>query len=379
MLPDDRHQFGRTVRLGEIARARSGDKGTGANIGVMVDSDARYALLLDQLTAAKVAAYFEPMGVTGVERFELPNLRALNFVLRGILRRSTRVDAQGKALGQAILEMPISLPENEALAGPGDAPATATESFLLVDRPRSGVVEMVLNRPGRRNALTVGLMGDLASAIARASVDSSNRVLILRGAGPVFCAGLDLVEASDASLAEAGAEGFARVLRSLTETPLITIAAAHGVAAAGGAGLLAACDFAVATEGLKVVFPEVRRGLVPALVTTILRQKLGDADLREILLLGEPIPAARALTMRLVARVVAEGAERAEADRLADLILQGAPLAVRNTKALLAELAAAPPSDGLRIAHDYHVQAKLNSEAREGLAAFLEKRPPNWA
>jgi methylglutaconyl-CoA hydratase len=151
------------------------------------------------------------------------------------------------------------------------------------------------------------------------------------------------------------------------------------VAAAGGAGLLAACDFAVATEGLKVVFPEVRRGLVPALVSTILCRKLGDGDLREILLLGEPIDATRARAMRLVARVVAEGAERAEADRLADLILQGAPRAVRNTKALLAELAAAAPGDGLRIAHDYHVQAKLNSEAREGLAAFLEKRRPNWA
>lgn len=377
MLPDSRQRFGRTVRLGEIARARSGDKGTGANIGVMVDSDAHYALLLDQLTAAKVAAYFEPMGATGVERFELPNLRALNFVLRGILADATRVDAQGKALGQAILEMPIELSEGGSTDGAGDAPAT--ESFLLIERPRRGVVEMILNRPERRNALTVGLMGELASAIARVSAESSNRALILRGAGPVFCAGLDLVEAADASLAEAGAEGYARVLRSLIETPLITIAAAHGVAAAGGAGLLAACDFAVATEGLKVVFPEVRRGLVPALVTTILRKKLSDADLREILLLGEPITAARALAMRLVTRVAAEGSELAEANRLAYLVLQGAPLAVRNTKALLADLAAAPSSDGLRIAHDYHVQAKLTSEAREGLAAFLEKRPPNWA
>jgi methylglutaconyl-CoA hydratase len=377
MLLDDRQRSGKTVRLGEIARARSGDKGMGANIGVMVESDAHYALLLDQLTAAKVSAFFEPMGVTGVERFELPNLRALNFVLRGILAHTTRVDAQGKALGQAILEMPVVLPEDGSTDRPGDAPAT--ESSFLVERHRPGVVDMVLNRPERRNALTVHLMGELASAITRISADSSNRVLILRGAGPVFCAGLDLVEASNTSLAEAGAEGFARVLSSLIETPLITIAVAHGVAAAGGAGLLAACDFAVATEGLKVVFPEVRRGLVPALVATILRRKLSDADLREILLLGEPIGAARAQAMRLVTRVVVEGSERAEANRLADLILQGAPQAVRNTKALLAELAAAPPSDGLRIAHDHHIQAKLTSEAREGLAAFLEKRQPNWA
>jgi hypothetical protein len=101
----------RNVRLGEVARARSGDKGTGANIGVMVETEAAYALVLEQVSAERVALFFQPMGVTGVERFELPNLRALNFVLRGILGRSTRVDAQGKALGQAILEILILLPE----------------------------------------------------------------------------------------------------------------------------------------------------------------------------------------------------------------------------------------------------------------------------
>lgn len=108
----------RSVRLGEIAHARSGDKGTGANIGVLVESPAAYAILLDQLTAERVATFFEPMGVTGVERFELPNLLALNFVLRGVLGRGTRVDAQGKALGQAILEMPIEC------SPMGDGPAT---------------------------------------------------------------------------------------------------------------------------------------------------------------------------------------------------------------------------------------------------------------
>jgi hypothetical protein len=105
-----------SVRLGEIAHARSGDKGTGANIGVIAGSRAAYDLLLERLTADRVAEYFGPMGVDGVERYELPNLRALNFVLRGILARATRVDAQGKALGQAILEMPIVLP-------PGGLPA----------------------------------------------------------------------------------------------------------------------------------------------------------------------------------------------------------------------------------------------------------------
>jgi methylglutaconyl-CoA hydratase len=254
-----------------------------------------------------------------------------------------------------------------------------SESLLLIERPRPGVVELVLNRPERRNALTVSLMGELVAGIESLSTEKGSRVLILRGAGPVLCAGLDLVEASDPALAEAGAEGVGRVLQSLVSTPLITIAVAHGVAAAGGAGLLAACDFAVGSEELKIVFPEVRRGLIPALVATVLRKKLKDSDLRELFLLAEPIDAVRARAMGLLTRVVAEGLERAEADRLADLILLGGPQAVRNTKELLANLSAAPESEVVRIALDYHIQTKVNLEAREGLAAFLEKRQPNWA
>ena len=86
-----------SVRLGRIARSRSGDKGTGSNIGVIADSRAAYQLLRDQLTAERVADFFRPMGVVSVERYELPNLGAFNFVIRGILARNTRVDAQGKA------------------------------------------------------------------------------------------------------------------------------------------------------------------------------------------------------------------------------------------------------------------------------------------
>jgi hypothetical protein len=112
MIRDESNRSGGTttgtIRLGRVARARSGDKGTGANIGVFVESRTAYDLLREELTAERVADYFRPMGVSGVERYELPNLLALNFVLRGILALSTRVDAQGKALGQAILEMPIA-------------------------------------------------------------------------------------------------------------------------------------------------------------------------------------------------------------------------------------------------------------------------------
>lgn len=100
-----------TVRLGRVARSRSGDKGAGANVGVIARSSEIYSLLCDQLNADCVADFFRGLGPWGVDRHELPNLLALNFELRGVLGSATRVDAQGKALGQAILEMPVRVPD----------------------------------------------------------------------------------------------------------------------------------------------------------------------------------------------------------------------------------------------------------------------------
>jgi hypothetical protein len=111
LLRGSRPQSVRTERkpthLYDIAVARSGDKGTSANIGVIARHHDSWALLKKWLTAEAVATYFAPMGIESVERFELPNLGALNFVIRGALRRSLRTDAQGKALGQILLEMPL--------------------------------------------------------------------------------------------------------------------------------------------------------------------------------------------------------------------------------------------------------------------------------
>src|SRR3982751_3273566 len=105
------------VRLGQIARSRSGDKGSSANVGVIARSDAAFAFLRDALTAQRVETFFKPLGVGAVVRYELPNLLAFNFVLPGVLGEgggslSLRTDAQGKALGQALLEMLIDVPDD---------------------------------------------------------------------------------------------------------------------------------------------------------------------------------------------------------------------------------------------------------------------------
>jgi methylglutaconyl-CoA hydratase len=245
---------------------------------------------------------------------------------------------------------------------------------LLVESPTDAITVLTLNRPERRNALTVELMETLCKTFAELADDSKRRIVILRGAGPAFCAGLDLIEAADESVAGRSAECVAAVLTTLLETPLVTIAAAHGAAFAGGAGLMVACDFAIAADDLRISFPEVRRGLVPALVSVVLQDRLRDADVRELLLTAETINVNRAKEIGLVHRVVPAERVFDEARLLAEKILLGAPNAIRLTKRLLRTDHAAR----FQAALDIHKEARASDEAREGVAAFQEKRPPRW-
>ena len=135
---------------------------------------------------------------------------------------------------------------------------------------------VTLNRPERRNALTLELLNELVAAIKVSSDQTSERVLILSGAGAAFCTGLDLKEAADPKKAHATAEMVANTLVALSQTRLITIAAVHGAAVAGGAGIMSACDFVVAAEKTKIGYPEVRRGLVAGLILTFLRRQVGE-------------------------------------------------------------------------------------------------------
>ena len=242
------------------------------------------------------------------------------------------------------------------------------------------VTTVTLNRPDKRNALNTELLAQLVAAIAAAEADASQRILVLRGAGTVFCSGLDLDEATQPDRAHASADLVAQALRALSATRLITIAAVQGAAIAGGAGLMSACDFAVATNDAKFGYPEVRRGLVPALIMTFLRRQLRERDARELLLLGKLFDATHAHAIGLVNRVVAdETALSAEVQSLVSSLLQGAPGAAAETKKLLAELwPVAVPAD-LNRALAFHLGARNSAEAQEGIAAFREKRPPHWA
>lgn len=250
--------------------------------------------------------------------------------------------------------------------------------LILAQPVQAGVTVVALNRPDRRNALSIELMRQLCEAIDRLAADPAQRVVILRGEGPVLCAGLDLHEAADVTLAEESGRLVERTLRTLRETPLITICAAHGSALAGGAGLMAACDLAVAADDLWIGFPEVRRGLLPALITGVLKDKLRDGDLRDLFLVAEPIDAQRARQIGLVQRVVPAEKLLAEATSLAQCVLKGGPQAVRGTKQMLNELRQVPPGDLTAHLLKVHHAARESEEAQEGLVAFLKKRATRW-
>lgn len=235
--------------------------------------------------------------------------------------------------------------------------------------------EIVLSRPDRRNALSVELLDLLCASVQSLEMEPDARVVILRAEGSIFSAGMDLHEAVDESRIKKSSASLERAYRLLNETQLVTIAAVQGGAYAGGAGLMAACDLVVAAEDVQIAFPEVRRGLLPALISRVLHPRVRDGELRDLFLTGEPINAERARQIGLVQRVVPPDTLLESARQIAKSIVLGGPEAVRITKQLLNLQRHESGGPSLE---DLHQAARRSDEAREGLKAFLEKRQPAW-
>lgn len=249
------------------------------------------------------------------------------------------------------------------------------EDLVRVEPLELGVTAVVFNRAARRNALSIALLEQLCERLEHLAASPLQRVAILRGDGPVFSAGLDLKEAADEVLTVRSAGCVERAVRLVQETPLVTIAAVHGGAYAGGAGIMAACDIVVAAENARIGFPEARRGLLPALIYRVMKAKVRDGDLRDLFLAGDAIDATRALQIGLVQRVVPEEQLMEESLAVANSVLQGGPQTIRLTKQMLN---ASGTDESQSPLLETHLQARHSAEAREGLAAFLEKRLPNW-
>lgn len=249
---------------------------------------------------------------------------------------------------------------------------------VLVEKQSAHITVITLNRPERRNALTIQLMSEVTNAVDDAAKDETQRILILRGAGKAFCTGLDLQEVSEGDKARASAGAIAKMLLAVSQTRLITIAQVHGAAVAGGAGIMSACDFVIAAERTKFGYPEARRGLVAGIVMTFLRRQLRERDIRELLFTGDLFEAPRALEIGLINRLVPPDEWDIEVQKLSASILQNAPGALANSKRLLEQLWSTSVKEDIEKALAHHMQARESLEAKEGVAAFLEKRSPRW-
>jgi methylglutaconyl-CoA hydratase len=249
-----------------------------------------------------------------------------------------------------------------------------SEPLVIVDANDPQITILMLNRANKRNALSIDLIGQICDAVNGASQDRARRVILFRANGPAFCAGLDLKEATDPTKAHGSAVGLRDMYRAIATSPLITIAHAQGAAMGGGAGFLAACDIVVANTDLQIGYPEVHRGLVAALVTTLLCRQLNERVVRELVLLGQIIGAPRAMELGLINRIGTFD----DAINLAREAIKGAPGAIARSKRLLDTLSPRTIEQDLKLALDFHLQARESSEAAEGMQAFLEKRAPRW-
>ena len=261
-----------------------------------------------------------------------------------------------------------------------------SESPVLLTR-EGPVARLTLNRPQRRNAMNAAMGDALDAALDALAADRQARVVVLSGAGGHFCAGLDLSEVgSQASEAERLAAAQARNHRTgqrfvrLAALPQVVIAAIHGAAHAGGLGWVCAADIAIASADARFCAPEVRRGLVPAQILPWLVRRMGRSAATRMVLRADVIDATEAARLGLVHQVVPDAAalEAAVAAVAADL-RQGGPLALAETKNLIAALGPLSPEGYAEEGSRAFARCASGEEAREGIAAFQEKRAPRWA
>jgi methylglutaconyl-CoA hydratase len=246
------------------------------------------------------------------------------------------------------------------------------------------VLNCWLNRPGKRNALNLVMLAELVQLFRLVEEDRKVRIFVLRGSGEVFSAGADLSMMSDVSVkneselkAEAGL--FFDCFDGLHRLPVPTICYAHGGVHGGANGLVAACDYALADAGTQFSFREVSLGLVPATVAPFVVRRTGLMHARRMMLWGQVFGGEEALEAGLVDLLCTPGEAGKKIDELCGQILRNAPDAVSETKNLLISLEDPATSAELKqFCTGLIARTRLSAEAREGIAAFFEKREPAW-
>lgn len=241
---------------------------------------------------------------------------------------------------------------------------------IVVD---SGVATITLDSPYNRNALSRQLRTQLRDHLTTAIDDDNVRVIVLDHTGPVFCAGMDLKEAGGSPAGDQGVNEFPEILARIQASPKPVVAKLAGPARAGGVGIVAAADIAIAANEATFAFTEVRIGVVPAVISVTVLPRLLPRAAHELFLTGESFYAPRAAAIGLINSAVPADELDAEVLRYTDMLIKGGPVALAATKALLRE-PARDFASMLRLSAEFFA----SEEGQEGIQAFAQKREPSW-
>ena len=266
-----------------------------------------------------------------------------------------------------------------------DPAPDANDDLVQIDSTADGIVFITINRPDRRNAFDAPTIAALYEAFETLHGADNVRLVFVRGAGGTFSAGADLQWMADAagwseSDNRSDAMGLAKMLKALHDVPALTCAIVEGAAMGGGAGIVAACDMAVAVEGSRFAFSEVKLGLIPATIAPYVVEAVGARRARQLFLSANIFDADYAAHAGLIDMVLPEGSVDEFISMLTDSISANAPGAMGEAKRLVNDVAGQKIDSGLmeetakRIA-----RARVSVEGQEGVRAFLDKRKPNWA
>jgi methylglutaconyl-CoA hydratase len=246
----------------------------------------------------------------------------------------------------------------------------------------AGIATITLTRPEKRNAISAQMIEDLLEALGEAE-NGTARVAILTGAGNAFCAGMDIEElraiagrSHEQHLEES--QRTARMFFRLYRFPKPLIAAVNGPAIAGGCGIATLADFTLAVPEAKFGYTEVKIGFIPGLVSVFLRRQIGEKRTRDLLLSGRFFNSAEALQFGLVTEIVPQEKLLERAREIAHTLIASSPTSLARTKRLLLHFDEQSIEEEIDRAVRENANIRSTSEFREGVTAFLEKRPPKW-
>lgn len=262
----------------------------------------------------------------------------------------------------------------------------ATSDAILLREMAGPVAVLTLNRPAQRNSLSEAMIAHLHGALAEIAADKAARAVVIAANGPAFCAGHDLKElTAHRTGPDRGRAYFAKLMtacsammQTIVQLPKPVVAAVQGIATAAGCQLVASCDLAVASEATSFATPGVDIGLFCSTPMVALSRNVSRKQAMEMLLTGEPVPAARAREIGLINRVVPAGAERDAAIALAQQVALKSAYTVKLGKEAFYRQAEMSLVDAYRYAAEVMTENMLARDAEEGIGAFIEKRKPTW-